>query len=146
MRGLTILQLVEAGILELDLPIREYIPWLTLSRPEALEQMTLRFLLSHTSGLPAEYTRDGPREELALEESLRKGIPNLPLATLPSEKIFLYSNWGILLASYIAQLRTERAFTDLARSYVLKPLGMDYITYDLHDAATYPLSLPHIVD
>lgn len=141
--GLTIMQLVEAGILDLNLPIKEYIPWLTLTRPEALEQMTLRSLLSHTSGLPVEYTPDGPREESALEASLKFGIPYLPLATLPEEKIFLYSNWGIRLASYIAQLRTHRPFTELAREYVLNPLGMCYTTYDLHDAATYPLALPH---
>ena len=143
--GLTILRLVEEGVLDLDCPIREYIPWLTLTRPEALEQMTLRSLLSHTSGFPAEYTPDGPREESALEESLMTGIPGLPLATLPSERIFLYSNWGIRLASYIAQLQTGRMFTDLAKHYVLNPLGMCYTTYDLHDAATYPLSLPHVV-
>lgn len=141
--GITILRLAEEGVLSLDTPVREYVPWLRFSRPEALEQMTMRHLLSHTSGLPAEYTPEGPREESALEQSLKDGLPSLELKTLPNEGTYLYSNWGIRLASYIAQIRTGRPYSELAQEYVLDPLGMHQTTFDLRVAATYPLSLPH---
>lgn len=141
--GSTILRLVRAGLLELDKPIRDYIPWLQLSRPEATEQMTLRHLLSHTAGLPTEYTPDGPREESALEPRLRECLPTLPLATLPKEGVHHYSNWGLHLASHVAERVTGSPFTALAKRYILEPLGMDYTTFDLRVAATYPLSLPH---
>jgi len=141
--GITILRLAEQGILDLDRPVREYVSWLRLSRPEALEQMTFRHLLSHTSGLPAEYSPEGPKEERALEQSLKDGLGDLELHSLPDEGVYLYSNWGIRLASYIAQLRTGKMYSELAKAYVLEPLGMDRTTFDLQVAATYPLSLPH---
>lgn len=142
--GVTIMKLEEEGFFNLDTPVKEYIPWLTFKRAEILEQMTLRHLLSHTSGLPGEYTPDGPREENALEDTLKEGLKDLEFASLPNDGRYLYSNWGIRLASYIAQIRTGRMFSELAKEYVLKPLNMNKTTYDLRVAATYPLSLPHI--
>jgi len=141
--GITIMRLVEQDILELDTLVKKYVPWLTLSRPDAVEQMTLRHLLSHTSGLPVEYTPDGPREESALEHSLMEELPAAQMKTFPVENVYLYSNLGIRLASYIAQIKTEKHFSALAQEYVLNPLNMDRTTFDLRVAATYPISLPH---
>jgi len=141
--GITIMRLCELGKLELDRPIREYIPWLNFKSEAALRLMTLRHLLSHTAGLPKEYTPDGPREESALEASLMAGLPALEFHALPGEGKYLYSNWGVRIASYMAERVTDRRFTELAYQYAIKPLGMERTTYDLHDAATYPLSLPH---
>ena len=100
--GSTILQLVEQGKLALDVPVKTYLPWLELSRPETTATLTLRHLLSHTGGFPTEYCPDGPREESALEPRLRECLPTLPLATLPADGVFHYSNWGLHLASHIA--------------------------------------------
>lgn len=142
--GITIMRLVEEGVLELDTLVKDCVPWLTLSRPEAMEQMTLRHLLSHTSGLPVEYTPDGPREESALEASLKAELPAAQMESLPADSVYLYSNLGIRLASYIAQVKTGKPFSSLAQKYVLTPLKMDRTTFELQVAATYPLSLPHV--
>ncbi|HEU5376900.1 MAG TPA: serine hydrolase domain-containing protein, partial [Ktedonobacteraceae bacterium] len=52
--GTAIMCLVEAGLLDLDQPVRTYIPWFSLSEAEASERVTLRMLMSHTSGLPTD--------------------------------------------------------------------------------------------
>lgn len=142
--GSVLMRLAEQGIVDLDEPVKNYVPWLAFTSREALEKMTLRHLLSHTSGLPAEYTPDGPREESALEQSLKENLGELAFQSLPGEGAFLYSNWGIRLASYIAQVKTGKYFTELAQEYVLEPLGMEQTTFDLRNAATYPISVPHI--
>ena len=142
--GSVIMRLVEDGVLDLDTPIKNYVSWLDFTSKEALETMTLRHLLSHTAGLPVEYTPDGPREESALEETLKAGLGELEFCSLPGDGVFLYSNWGIRLASYIAQVKTGKYFTELAQEYVLDPLGMTQTTFDLRNAATYPISVPHI--
>jgi len=142
--GVTFMRLVEEGVLELDVPVKNYVPWLEFTSAEALEKMTLRHIMSHTAGLPSEYTPEGPREESALEQTLKDGLKDLEFASLPGDGVFLYSNWGIRLASYIAQLRTGKSYSELAQKYVLDPLGMTVTTFDLRTAATYPLSLPHI--
>ncbi len=144
--GITIMRLVEQGCLDLDEPIKKYVPWLSLSRPEATEQMTLRHLISHTSGLPTEYDPIGSRDEENLEKSLQEGLPGVELESLPQEGVYLYSNWGLRLASYVAQRAGGKLFSELAEELVLKPLGMKRTTFHLYVAATYPLSLPHIKD
>lgn len=140
--GMTILSLAEEGKLSLDTRVKEILPWLTLADKNTEENVTLGHLLSHTSGLPAEYTPEGPREESALEPSLQSGLPKLEMQ-FPLGESYLYSNWGIRLASLVAEKVTGKYFTQLACERVLRPLGMDRTTFDLHLAATYPICLPH---
>lgn len=140
--GITLLSLAEEGKLSLTEPVKKILPWLTLSNKETEEQVTLGHLLSHTAGLPAEYTPEGPREESALESSLREGLKNLEIL-FPLGKGYQYSNWGIRLASLAAETVTGKKFTRLAAERVLIPLGMTMTTFDLHVAATYPLCLAH---
>ena len=71
------MQLVEAGKIDLDAPVTEYLPYFTLAEPESKE-MTIRQLLAHTSGMPdaadqyAELVSpDTPTGEGALEEYTR---------------------------------------------------------------------------
>lgn len=140
--GMTILSLAEAGKLSLDTRVKEVLPWLTLTDKNTEENVTLGHLLSHTAGFPAEYTPEGSREESALERSLREGLPTLEMQ-FPLGEGYLYSNWGIRLASLVAEKVTGKYFTQLAAERVLRPLGMDRTIFDLHIAATYPICLPH---
>ena len=77
---------------------------------------------------------------------MREGLPALELATLPHEGVHVYSNWGIRLASHVAEVVTGKPFTALARELVLDPLGMKKSTFDIREAITYPISLPHEED
>ena len=142
--GLTILVLVDRGVLDIDRPVKKYWPELELSDKKAEETMTLRHLLSHTAGFPKEYTPDGYRDESALEQSLMEGLPTLELVSLPGEGKYLYSNWGIRLASLVAEKQTGKRFSVLAEELILAPLGMKKTTFDIRRAITYPLSLPHV--
>jgi len=144
--GMAIMKLAEDGLLDLDIAVNNYLPWLHFEDGGHEKEITLRHLLTHTSGLPAEYTPDGPREEAMLEYTVKEELPRVKFHHLPSEKLFLYSNWGIRLASYIAESVTKRSFTSLAKEYIIEPLGMDYTTFDIRVALTYPLSLPHRED
>src|SRR5512138_1914844 len=49
--ALAIMQLVEQGKLELDVPVQKYLPWFRVADPEASSKITVRHLLNHTSGL-----------------------------------------------------------------------------------------------
>ena len=140
--GMTTLSLVEEDLLSLDTPVKDTLPWLTLADKNTENKVTLRHLLSHTSGLEAEYTPEGFREESALELSLREGLPNAKIL-FPVGEGYCYSNWGIRLASAMAEKVTGKLFSQLAQERVLVPLGMDRTTFDVRVAATYPLCLAH---
>lgn len=145
--GMTVLSLVEDGILDLDKPVKEYLPWLTLSNPKAEEQMTLRHLLSHTSGLPrTRKITEGSRDEDTIEEALKRELPKCEMATLPEDETFQYSNIGLSLAGQVAASVTGKMYSTIAKEKIFTPLGMDKTTFDLHEALTYPFSLGHKED
>jgi CubicO group peptidase (beta-lactamase class C family) len=50
--ALAVMQLTEAGKVELDSPVQRYLPWFRVADPQASAQMTVRHLLNQTSGLP----------------------------------------------------------------------------------------------
>jgi CubicO group peptidase (beta-lactamase class C family) len=84
-----VLQLVEAGAVELDVPVSRYLPWFTLDDPRAAS-ITVRQVLSHTSGIPASASLDGRQEPDALERRVRV-LEWAKLQTAPGER-FEYSN------------------------------------------------------
>ena len=49
--ALAVMQLVEAGKIELDAPVQRYLPWFRVADPEASAQITVRHLLNQTSGM-----------------------------------------------------------------------------------------------
>src|SRR5215218_10317168 len=49
--ALAIMQLVEAGKVELDAPVQHYLPWFRVADEEASGKITVRHLLNQTSGL-----------------------------------------------------------------------------------------------
>lgn len=144
--GMTVLSLVEDGVLDLDKPVKEYLPWLKLSNPKAEEQMTLMHLLTHTSGLPKGDLVEGSRDEARIEENLKKLLPVCELSSLPEDGVFQYSNLGIGLAGYVATSVTGKMYSELVQEKIFTPLGMDKSTFDLHRAVTYPFSLGHQED
>ena len=72
--ALAVMQLADAGKVDLDAPVQQYIPWFRVADPEASAQMTVRHLLTMTSGLPQLYKTQllTDRDAGALERTVRK--------------------------------------------------------------------------
>ncbi len=90
--ALVVMQLVEARAVELDAPVQRYIPWFRVADPAASAQITVRHLLTMTSGLPQRYetqlwTAD---DDGALERSVR-ALKTVKLRQ-PVGESFGYSN------------------------------------------------------
>ena len=142
--GIALLRLVEAGTLDLDAPIRRHLPELRLSQSERERSLTLRQLLSHTSGLctfKGDYARHEPDGSLAT--FVRDYLPSYPFLTAP-DRVWLYSNTGIMLAAYVAEVVTGMSFRNLMAEHVFAPLRMEYTTFDPLVALTYPFAQAHI--
>jgi CubicO group peptidase (beta-lactamase class C family) len=72
--ALAVMQLVEAGKVELDAPVQRYIPWFRLADPQASAHITVRQLLNQTSGIPQVptlMTWTWPDDDNALERHVR---------------------------------------------------------------------------
>ena len=142
MTGTAIMRLVEAGKLDLDRPVKEYIDWLTLSEEDVAGRVTLRMLMSHTAGLPTAAEHFGRRDREGLEAFVRERIPRFPLIAPPG-KLFSYSNPGICFAGYIAEVVSGKPFVELMQELVFDPLEMNRTTFDPTVAMTYPLAQSH---
>ncbi len=143
--GTAVMRLLEQGLLELDTPVREYVPWLTLRDQGAVERITLRMLLSHTAGLPNVFEPFGRCDLAGLEAYVRDEVATLRLVAPPG-KLFAYSNPGIDVAGHVLEVVTGKRYTDLMRELVFEPLEMDRTTFDRRVAMSYPLAQEHVLD
>ncbi|MFD0579072.1 serine hydrolase domain-containing protein [Dactylosporangium darangshiense] len=113
----TLLTLVEEGRLDLDEPIAT---WLPSFRGSDRTGVTLRRLLTHTSGLPALLSlwTDWPDREARAAAVLNAPLVNPPGTT------FEYSCVGYLVAGLLATQVTGRPLPELVRDRVCGPLGL----------------------
>lgn len=127
-------QLVDEGLLDLDRPVTEVLPWLDLGRPAAV--ITPRHLLSHTAGfvLGADHVPDEVAQVWGMRELARAGEPG---------EAFHYSNLGFMVLGRLASHVTGRAFGDLVRERVLEPLGMGGARPDIRDDDRPSMAVGH---
>lgn len=113
-----VLLLAEDGKLKLDDPVSRHLP----NTPKAWEAITIRHLLTHTSGLGDPYakldlTKDYSDEELTALEA------TLPMLFAPGEK-WAYSNMGYHLLGFICNKAGGKFYGDQLRERIFVPLGM----------------------
>ena len=115
MTALALLQLAQAGRLDLNAPISTHLPWLAL--PSRYGPITLRHLLSHTAGLPAgtDFAPAARYEGYALRDT--------EAAWEPGSR-YHYSNTGYKLLGWLLEDVTGRDYGSVIRQRVLEPLGM----------------------
>jgi len=141
-----IMQLVEQGRLGLDDLVTRHLPYFRLA-DESSTTITLRQLLTHTSGLPdvEDYQWDEPEfDEEALERYVR-GLSDRAMRSRPGTQ-FAYSNIGFgVLADVIAKV-TETPFEEWVASVIFEPLRMASSTLLYDEVDRERLVTPHTRD
>jgi len=137
-----IMCLVHQGMLGLDEPVTTYLPWLRFSNAAYAGGVTLRRLLSHSSGLFGTGGNFGPRDLGSLEFFIRETVPLLRFVAPPG-RVYEYCSLGVDLAGCVAEAACGRYFPDLVRECLLDPLDMQHTTYDRTVAMTFDVALPH---
>ena len=138
MTALATLSLAARGVVDLDKPIGTYAPALGSARLKAL---TLRQLLSHTSGLLDYTSMSGPHDDAAMNAF----VPTLTDTAFFTQAgdIFSYSNLGYVVTGYVISTVTGKPYADVMREEVFGPLGMTRSTMRPIEAMTYPLAQGH---
>ncbi len=123
--ALAVMQLVEAGKIDLDAPVQRYLPWFRVADPDpASARITVRNLLTHTSGLHdplASFTRSDTSAG-ALEQAVR-ALRTEHLGE-PTGRIFQYANINYSTLGLIVQVVAGQPYEDYLRAHVLAPLEM----------------------
>lgn len=129
--ALAVMIAVEEGILDIDVPISEYLPDFkvnTCFEQNSETKITLRLLLSNTSGLPHEAPigNNFDYSFVSIEEhlkSIEKSWLRFPVGT-----DYSYSNLGFDLAAQIVEKVSGLAFDEFLQVKVFQPLGMNNST------------------
>ena len=124
---------VEEGMLNLDSSISDYLPDFNVNscfenNPE--QKITLRMLLTHTSGLSHEAPigNNYDYSPCSNEEHL-KSIENTWLK-LPVGSDYSYSNLGFDLIAKIIETKSGMEYNEYLKNKIFKPLGMNNTTID----------------
>ncbi len=120
----SVMQLVEAGKLDLQTDIRTYLPPNFLKRLTYEEPITLLNLMNHTAGFEEymfDLAYDSPDPVKTLEEGLRSAEP--AQIYRPGETV-AYSNYGNTLAAYIVQKVSGQPYDRYVDEHILAPLHM----------------------
>jgi CubicO group peptidase (beta-lactamase class C family) len=137
-----IMRLVERDLLDLDLPVVQYLRDFRFSHADFWPRVTLRHVLSHTSGLPSAGKNWGPRDPDALRRFVYEQVPLYTILTEPGQ-VHLYSNTVYCVAGHVTEAVTGRYYDELVQELVLDPLQKVRTTFDPVVAMTYPIALPH---
>jgi len=113
--------------IDLDAKVERYLPeWVSGPQPEWHHRVTVRHLLTHTSGLPPfkEYWRSSKSKQETLDKIFAE-----PLEYEPGTKE-VYSDLGIILTAEIIERLTGKPLDVLARDFIFAPLGMSNSMYN----------------
>ncbi|MCA9052884.1 MAG: beta-lactamase family protein [Planctomycetaceae bacterium] len=117
-----LMTLYDRGLLRLDDPAQKHLPEFT---GNDRERVTIRQLLTHTSGLPDQLPENAElRMSHAPLDRFVAAALDTPLLFSPGTK-YSYSSMGILLAAEIAQRLSGQTIQDLTAETVFQPLGME---------------------
>ena len=122
-----VMQLVQAGKINLDADVNQYIDF-TIP-PYDGKPVTMRDLMTHTGGFEEtvrDLLVDTQSEVLPIDVYLKR---RLPTRIFPPGKIIAYSNYGATLAGYIVQRVSGEKFEDYVARHIFGPLKMVHSTF-----------------
>ncbi|MEU5951667.1 serine hydrolase domain-containing protein [Streptomyces sp. NPDC047525] len=135
--GLAVMQQAEAGRVDLDAPVRTYLPWFRLADPEVSDRITVRHLLTHTSGIPASASGEiGDRYDNApgaLADAARD-LARIEPEGRPGSS-FAYSSAGYAVLGALVEEVSGRPFGTYLHEKILDPLGMEHAVATERDFA-----------
>jgi CubicO group peptidase (beta-lactamase class C family) len=124
--ALAIMQLVDAGKIDLDAPVQRYLPWFRVADAAASARITVRDLLNQTSGLSALtgngyfITRDS---DDAAQERLVRGLSTASLSFAPGTA-YEYSNANYATLGVLVAAVSGQSYEQYIHDHIFVPLDM----------------------
>jgi CubicO group peptidase (beta-lactamase class C family) len=139
--GTAAMVLVERGELDLDAPVRTYVPNLTLADADVAARVTMRHLLTHTGGWEGDYFDDFGAGDDALARMVESlaGTPQLT----PLGEVWSYNNAGFFLAGRVIEVLTQSTYEHAVQELLLDPLGLENTFFFAEDVMTRRFAVGH---
>ena len=132
--SVALLRLVQDGKVDLDAPVRRYVPELKLRDPDVAERVTVLQLLNHTAGWDGDFFEDTGDGDDALARYVERMVTLQQLT--PPGFIASYNNASLSLAGRIIERVTGSVYERAVEELVLDPVGLKMTMFFPNDVMT----------
>ena len=132
--------LVDEGTLEWDTPIKTYLSNFQMNDKEAADNISVRDLLRHTTGLP-EHDAVWFNSNVTAEDFIAR-LPHLE-SNKKFRSAWQYNNAMFGIAGYVAQTISKQSWEMLVSERILKPLGMKQTFFSIEDTLKREVAFPY---
>lgn len=137
-----VLQLAEAGRIDIDQPYRQYVPEFRPQDVASADRITVRQLLLHTSGLHGDFFPDtGPNDDCVAR--FVDACSDVVQVTPPGD-VFSYCNTGWVLLGRLVEKILGTIWDDAMASRIFKPVGLNQSATRPQDILMYPSCIGHL--
>ncbi|QBD79251.1 class A beta-lactamase-related serine hydrolase [Ktedonosporobacter rubrisoli] len=136
-----IMQLAASGALELDAKVKDVMPEFATADPEATRTITIRQLLSHTSGLACDFTYDTGRGDDCLARYV-EAIKHVPLDSPPGT--FSYCSVGYSVLGRLIEVLTGQTWDAALKDRLCDPLGLASTVTLPEDVLRFRAAIGHL--
>jgi len=138
-----VMQLVDEGLVDLDRPVRGYVPEFSVADREAADAVTVRQLLCHTGGFDGDVFDDFGRGDDAVTryvEALKDRDQ-----VFPPGQLFSYCNSGFtVLGRLVERIRELPSWDTALRKHLIEPLGLAHTVTLAEEAIMFRTAVGHV--
>ena len=137
-----VMQLVDEGAVDLDVPIRTYLPDFRILDEDAAAQITTRQLLCHTAGFEGDIFTDTGLGDDAVEKYLGV-LHEVPQLFAPGE-LWSYNNAGFVLLGRLVEVLRGTPYDVCLRERLFTPLGLTHAATSPYEAILFRAAVGHL--
>jgi CubicO group peptidase (beta-lactamase class C family) len=135
-------RLAADGRLDLDAPVRRYLPEFRVADPTVSATVTVRDLFTHTAGWFGEHLVATGRGD----DAIAKGVAAMAaIEQVAPVGVFSYNNVSLIVAGRVIEVVTGQTYRDAMRTLLFEPLGMERSAFDAADVLYERVAAGHTV-
>ena len=136
------MQLVDEGALDLDEPVRKYLPEFVLGDADAAARITVRQLMCHTAGFEGDIFTDTGRGADCVEKYVATlgDVPQL----FPPGEMFSYNNAAFCVLGRVIEVLRGKSYGDCLAEHLFTPLGLTHAAASPYEAILFRAALGHV--
>jgi CubicO group peptidase (beta-lactamase class C family) len=136
-----VMRLVEQGKVDLDAPVRTYVPELKLRDDDVAQRVTVLQLLNHTAGWAGDLMEDVGDGDDALDKYLAKMADLEQVSPLGSS--VSYNNASLSVAGLVIARVTGQVYEKAMKELLFEPLGLEHTFFFMNEIMTRRFAVGH---
>jgi CubicO group peptidase (beta-lactamase class C family) len=137
-----VMQLVDEGLVDLDATVRTYLPDFRIGDDSAAAVITVRQLLTHTSGFEGDIFTDTGVGDDCVEKYL--GVLHDVPQLFPPGSMWSYNNAGFTVLGRLVEVLRGKPYDVCLRERLISPLGLTHVATSPYEAILFRAAVGHI--